>query len=167
MALTIATLAELQAALQQIIAATTQARPTTAAIFQLMFNTGLRVREVLEVERWTANDDETYTVQLEKREGTRRIELYHIPESIEQQFASQVPFTLETYSSVNNTFKYYGIGILFGNDTRPTTCHAFRYQYIKQLSEDGLDTAQIAAIIGHVNTANTSRYITDPIYLGS
>lgn len=167
MALYKATLQELQAALQQVIARASHERPTTAALFQLMYNTGLRVREVLEVERWQPNDDDTYTVQLEKREGTRIIQVAQVPELIEQQYASSIPFTMETYSAVNNTFKYHAPGLLFGSDTRRTTCHAFRYQFMKQLSEDGQTTAQIAATMGHLNLANTSRYIQDEIWLGT
>lgn len=167
MALQNATLQQLQAALLAVIEATSTDRPTTAAIFQLMYNTGLRVREVLEVDRWTATDDDQYAVQLEKREGVRLIPIQAVPELIEQQLASNIPFTMETYSSVNNTFKYYAPGLLFGNDTRRTTCHAFRYQYMKQLSQDGMSVAQVAQVMGHVNLANTARYISDDIWLGS
>ena len=167
MALTRVTLQELQHVLLKVIGAARYSRPTTGAIFQLLYDTGLRVREVLEVERWNANDDDTYTVQLEKQEGTRIIQVNDVPGLIEQRYADNTPFTMETYSAVNNMFKRYAPGLLFGNDVRRTTCHAFRYQFMKQLSENGMSTAQIAETMGHVNLANTARYITDEIWLGS
>jgi site-specific recombinase XerD len=167
MAMQPATLAELQTALQATITQALNERPTTGAIFQLMYNTGLRVREVLEVDRWQYNDDDTFTVQLEKREGTRVIPISQVPDAISDRFIDKVPFEMETYSAVNNTFKYSAPGIIFGNDTRRTTSHAFRYQFVKQLAQEGKTVAEIAAILGHVNQANTSKYMSDQILLGN
>lgn len=167
MALTPATLQELQAALLSVIDRASKDRPTTGQLFQFMYNTGLRVREVLEVDRWHESTPGQLTVQLEKREGTRSIDLEQIPEELRTRYIQHLPFELETYSAVNNTFKYHGPGILFGTDTRRTTCHSFRYQFMKQLSEDGLTVAQVGEVMGHVNPANTARYIMDEIRLGS
>lgn len=167
MAMVNATLAQLQSALQTVIAQAQSDRPTTAAIFQLMYNTGLRVREVLEVERWQSTDYDTFIVQLEKREGTREIAISQVPDAISDRYVYSQQYEYETYSAVNNTFKYYAPGLIFGNDTRRTTCHAFRYQFMKQLAADGQTTAQVAATMGHVNLANTARYIQDEIWLGS
>ena len=165
MALTTATLQQLQAALTNLIDRTAVDRPSTAQLFQLMYNTGLRIREVLEVDRWQFTDEDDFIVHLEKREGTRRIPISKIPDALADRYIYQQPFVMETYSAVNNTFKYYGPGVLFGADGRPTTCHAFRYQYMKQLSEDGLTVTEIGAIMGHVNQANTANYIQAGIRL--
>ncbi len=158
------TLAQLQAILQQCITATAQARPVTAAIFQLMYDTGLRINEVLDVTRWTATDDDFYVVQLEKGEGTRTFPVGIVPPLIEQNYASSTPYVYETYSAVNNTFKYYAPGVMFGNNQRPSTCHCFRYQYIKNLAQEGFSVSEISTIMGHVNPANTAQYIQDTIF---
>lgn len=165
MALIQVMLEQLEETLSGVIQRAQNDRPTTAALFELMYNTGLRIREVIEVERWQPEDNDTYTVQLEKGEGTRIIQVAEVPALIEQQYASGLPFTMETYSAVNNTFKYYAPGILFGSDTRRTTLHAFRYRFMKRLEKNGATIPEIAAIMGHINQANTARYVTDIIWM--
>lgn len=166
MAMQLIDLSQLQAKLTELIERAGQDRPRTASLFQLMYNTGLRIREVLQVDRWTDTGTGFFAVHLEKGEGTREIAQAQVPASLLASYIGHLPFTLETYSAVNNTFKYYGPGLIFGDDTRPTTCHAFRYQYMKQLSADGLTVAQVAAIMGHMNQANTAKYIQDSIFSG-
>ena len=166
MALIRATLAQLQAELQKVIVSTQPDRPTTAAIFQLMYNTGLRVGEVLRVDRWAELGPDNYEVVLSKGEVSREVARALVPEELQLRYDNQKPFEFETYSSVNNTFKYYGSGILFGSDTRRTTCHAFRYRYMKQLSEEGRTIAQIAETMGHINFANSAAYVQSEIWMG-
>lgn len=156
--------AQLKALLHALIEDVSEVRPVTGSIFALLISTGLRIREVLEVTRWRKDKHGDFAVQLEKKEGLRSIKRSSVPSSIWANFDAHLPFQMETYSAVNNTFKYYGPGLIFGEDTRRTTCHAFRYLYMKTLSADGFTVAQIAAKMGHINLNNTLGYIQADIW---
>lgn len=164
--MTLLTLEEFTQLLKGVLEQMQDERPVTAELFQLMYDTGLRVREVLEVERWTPAGNNNMYVSLQKGEGQREFQRKTIPPTVLQHYDSQTPFTLQTYSSVNNTFKYYAPGIITNGDQRRTTTHAFRYRFMQQLAADGLSIAEIAQIMGHLNQANTAKYVTSAIYAG-
>lgn len=167
MALIQATLEQLNSALLATIAQAQDEHPTTGALFQLMYNTGLRVGEVLGVERWQDIDSDYFEVQLSKGETAREIAISLVPAQLIEYYHTKTPFDLQTYSSVNNTFKRNGPGLIFGSDSRRTTCHAFRYRFMKQLAAEGRTMAEIAVTMGHINFANTAAYIQSEIWLGS
>ncbi len=153
--------------LRGVITSVQNDRPITAAIMQLLYNTGLRINEVLEVERWVSNGQGGYTVQLSKREETREIESALIPDEIAEHYTQQAPYYFETYSAVSNTFKYYAPGLVIEQKKKSTLLHAFRYRYIKELHAGGMSVADIAAHMGHKVQASTAGYILAQVWLGS
>lgn len=157
------TLEELEADLTALIEAGTERSPIIGALFQAMYNTGLRACEVLEVERWRDIDSEYFEVQLSKGEGSREIPIVSIPEILRDAYTAQVPFFLETYSAVNNLYKRTGPVLHFGENEKRTTMHAFRYRFIKMRAAEGRTVSEIAQEIKHVNLANTARYMLDRI----
>lgn len=159
--------AELGRLLAALIERVAQERPVTADIFQLLFNTGLRVNEVLEVERWQPVGQASFTVQLSKREETRQIHGSNIPAGILHHYVQQQPYYLETYSAVNNTFKHHTPGIVIRSKKKSTLLHAFRYYYIKQLYASGMTLAEVAEHMGHKVQASTAGYILAQVEVGS
>lgn len=155
---------DLQYQLRGCIERTHNERPVTANIFQTLYNTGLRVREVLEVERWRYDGSTGFMVQLEKGEAARFINQAALPTNLLPRYINQVPYKMETYSAVNNTFKYYGPVLFFGTDKRRTTSHAFRYAFIQAMYKAGKTIQEIAAEMGHMNEANTAAYATAAIW---
>ncbi len=158
------TLAQFTGILQKVVSQVEKEVPTTGAIFSLMYNTGLRANEALEPARWTEVSAGAFEVTLSKGEGTRKIAKELVPELIIQHYKQQRNFIFETYSSVNNTFKRYALGLLVNEDKRRTTSHAFRYRFMQQLASEGYSIAEIAAVMGHVNQANTAKYVGSRIY---
>lgn len=159
------TTAELDEVLTTVVQRIDAEHPISGALFQLQKNTGLRVCEVQEVSRWTAGDAGTYTVQLSKREGTRIIDQHDVPELIRPYYDNRQPFTMQTYSSLNNSYKRNAPVLIFNSDERRTTSHAFRYLFAKQLYAVTESVSEVAAVLGHINQANTARYIFDDIYM--
>lgn len=160
-------LSELSSVLQSVCTGATLDRPTTGYIFQLLFATGLRASEALETWRWQPDPAGGYVVQLSKREKTRHIPASSIPPAILDYYANQRPFIFETYSSINNTFRIFAPGLAFEGVKRTTTCHAFRYHYIKQLRAQGLTITDIAAHIGHINENSSKGYVYALMYRGA
>lgn len=157
---------ELGTLLRQVIAQVQHERPITADIFQLLYNTGLRINEVLEVERWVPLGPDFFEVQLSKREDTRTIPASSIPPGILDYYANQQPYYLETYSAVNNTFRRYTPGIVIERKKKTTLLHAFRYRYIKALHASGMSLADVAAAVGHKVQASTAGYILGQVWVG-
>ncbi len=160
------TTAQLDLILSNTVTEALTYRPETGRIFYVQYATGLRIREVLEVERWTAAGPDLYEVQVEKGSNNRTIDRHLLPAETQEHYDSQTPFPLQTYSAVNNCFKYYTPGLIFDNDKRRTTTHAFRYLYIKKLVAAGRSITEIAAEMGHENPANTAAYAVANIQSG-
>lgn len=159
MPLRIATLEELGTVLSTAILKTQEERPLIGAIFGLLQATGLRIREVLETNRWGIYTEELFQVQLEKGEEFRYFQISDIPEELISYFKNQTPFIMETYSAVNNAFKYYTPNIIFGESKRRTTLHSFRYYIIQKLFAEGADAEKIAAFMGHLDQKSTLAYM--------
>lgn len=151
--------------LAQVVSNIYNEHPTTGALFELQHNTGLRLCEVLEVDRWTRLESGEWLVQLSKREGKRTLPAAVVPEQLFKNYDTHRPFEMVTYSSANNSLKRWAPVFVFNSDQRRTTSHAFRYLYIKQLYQQLESVAAVAAVMGQVNPANTARYIFDDIWM--
>lgn len=160
------TLPELTTILLTVCSNVYRERPITGLIFTLLYRTGLRASEVLDVWRWSEVDAKTLEVKLSKREDSRLIPRALVPAELLPHLLGQVPFTMETYSSINNTFKYYAPGLVIESKKKRTTCHAFRYRYIKQLRADGQSVTAIAQHMGHKVEASTIGYIVAQVWGG-
>lgn len=156
---------QLDQVLTQVVQAVSREHPISGALFELQKNTGLRVCEVYEVERWEVTQAETYTVQLSKREGTRVINVSEVPEVLRLHYDYKKPLVMQTYSSLNNSLRRNCPVFVFNSDTRRTTSHAFRYLFAKRAFEELQSVAAVAELMGHLNQANTARYIFDKIYM--
>lgn len=157
---------ELGGILRTTIVGVGHERPVTAALLQLLYNTGLRINEVLEVERWQANGPDSFSVQLSKREETREIAASSVPDSILDHYTQQQPYILETYSAVNNAFRRHTPGLVIEKKKKTTLLHAFRYFYIKSIHASGLSLADVAAHMGHKVQASTAGYILGQVWAG-
>lgn len=133
------------------------------AVFKTQYNTGLRVGEVIEVERWARVSDYEFSVQLSKGEGVRIIDDSEIEQVMVLAYESQKRLVMQTYSSLNNTLKRNGKPIIFGDLNRRSSTHAFRYRKFKRLAADGMSVNEIAAYMGHVSKMNTFAYVGEMI----
>lgn len=156
-------LAQLEGILRQGIASVEPIDYEASQIMQLLYNTGLRINEALEVNRWSVKSAEVLSVQLSKGEGVRDIQLIEVPEGIRSNYINRKAYFFQTQSSMGNRFKKHFPVITFNGNDRRSSFHAFRYRKFKRLAADGMTTAQIAAYMGHVNLSNTARYIGDAI----
>lgn len=160
------TLSELQVILDDVQAEAAARWPTLAGIIEAVKNSGLRINEVLELERWQEVDEFIWLVQLEKGEGLRNI----LPSTLGPAFVEALSNgswgAWVSYYAVNKLIRRAMPIIKFNGDTRPTTFHAWRYAYMKNLKENGgLSNAEIQAIMGHLSLSSTILYLSDSIWL--
>jgi integrase len=87
-----------------------------------------------------------------------------VPDLLQPFYDNQQPLKMQTYSSLNNSLKRNSPVFVFNSDTRRTTSHAFRYLFAKQAYAQLGSVTEVAQLLGHINEANTARYIFDKIY---
>lgn len=166
MALAQIELPELQTILSTAAELARREHPLAGEIFYQLYATGLRIAEVLETTRWEPQENGSFIVKLSKREGSRLIPAQDIRPMLAPYFTEHRPFEMQTYSSVNNSFKRNSPPLYFETFTKTTALHAYRYAFIKQLRANGLSINEIAVVMGHLGTAATSEYVIASIWRG-
>lgn len=140
--------------------------PTLAGIIEAVKNSGLRINEVLELDRWAQLDEFIWVVQLEKGESVRNILPSTLGPAFEEALLTGSWGAWVSYYAVNKLIRRAMPIIKFNGDVRPTTFHAWRYAYMKKLKEvDGLSNAEIQTIMGHLSLSSTILYLSDSIWL--
>lgn len=135
------------------------------AVFQLLYNTGCRVEEAIQLKRITLQAT-TFTVDTEKNSLNRVFPLALLPAS----YLPYLPYVPNLLASSN--FGSYTSSVRFSNLNRnkryfkvdnsiPT--NIFRYRYAWQLREDGYTNEQIRDAFGHISMSSTLNYLA-PLY---
>lgn len=133
-------------------------------ILQLLYNTGLRIEEAIQAERWSPVDADGYDVVLAKSSGVRYIHRYLVPVKCQEIYDNQPDnFYQFRIRQVRYYMKYYTPATNISKGEKETVCHLFRYNYCRKLYDEGYSVADISAIIKHSSPALTSHYIFDPI----
>ena len=130
-------------------------------IFESLYNTGLRINELIEYSRITQIDTNTVLINTQKFSNPRAINSSLLNETYYSAFQlNTLPLFIRSYSYYNSAFinrlRYYK-DIRIGE--KEVTTHLFRHNYIKKLSINGFDTNQISGIIGERVNKNTQGYI--------
>lgn len=138
--------------------------PTAALFTQVMRASGLRANEVLQRNRWERGPGDTWNVKLEKGEQYRKFDIGIFPIEY-QKIIEGAPWPLwVSYAAMSKILRRNMPIFVMNSDVRPSTAHAWRYQYIqwKYYKEDWTP-AQIQAEICHASLGSTMLYITDTI----
>ena len=141
--------------------------PFTYDILVLMFVTGLRINEVLEVARWQRFSVDYFACYLEKGDEKRAIEERLIPASLIPYYEKGEENPVYTYSALLWRINKATPIISVNGDVRRSSAHLFRYYYIKDLYERGVTPSEIREIICHKSQGSTNQYIFDRLYLHS
>jgi site-specific recombinase XerD len=130
-------------------------------LFQSLYNTGLRINELIEYSRLTQIDDNTILVSTEKFSNPRTINISLLNNIYSQAFTTNsLHKFIRSYSYYNSAFTnrlLYFKNIKIGE--KQATTHLFRHNYIKKLYLNGFNCNQISAIIGERVVKNTQGYI--------
>lgn len=134
-------------------------------LFQSLYNTGLRVNELIEYSRLQLIDTNTLLVTTQKFSNPRTLNVNLFNTTYLQAFQSNTLHNfIRSYSYYNSQFitrlKYYKNLRISG---KQVTTHLFRHNYIKKMYLNGFDCNQISAIIGERVLKNTQGYIDSVI----
>jgi site-specific recombinase XerD len=134
-------------------------------LFDTLYNTGLRVNELLEYSRIEIIDTNTVQVTTQKFSNPRLIQISDLnPIYFAHLAADTLNSILRSYSYYSNKFVLFNslFPRLSIKDKRVTT-HLFRHNYVKKLHDNGLTIPEISSIIGEKEDKNTIGYIYSEI----
>jgi site-specific recombinase XerD len=133
-------------------------------IFLLLYNHGFRVKEVLELDRWSDIVEGYYTVQTEKGSAERKIALNDIPSSFSRVLIYRKHGEEYcSYDTVKRRFNAYFKATFCTSDKRKLATHLFRHNFVKQKYAQGMPVEHIAAIIGEKEAKNVMLYVNSEI----
>lgn len=134
------------------------------ALFQVLYNTGLRAQESIQLNRWSLYDTSNYLVTTSKSSHNRIISRALVPEPIQNQIILQtLKFKVITYDTLLNYFEKMSKGIIFSVGGKKTALHLFRYNYARKLQAGGKTVEEIRHSLGHVSIENTNIYLDSPV----
>ena len=162
---TVLTLPELTTVCDNAIDALRSGDDLAFSMYSLLYNTGLRSVEVLDITRWTNLGTGYWRVQLAKREYTRDIDESLIEANLKAYYTNALQNALYTYSFLECRIAGVTPVIKDGILRMRRTTHLFRYRFIRQLHADGLTDAAIQAIMGQKNLSSTQGYINRNLWL--
>ena len=130
-----------------------------------MYNTGLRIGEVIELERWSLFDSDNFSVFLEKNNGNRIIRKEILPTAFVDLLSNDI--AVKRYFSIRQLRYFIQHNGLFFHTTRGNkdiSSHIFRYRFIRELFINGYTYAEIKAITHQSSTKVVENYNRAPIY---
>ena len=133
--------------------------------FELLYLTGARVQEVLEIDRWELNTGTTYYLYPQKGNNVRVVDLGSGFTAFKAAIAAQTaPFLGLTLSQLTGIFNKIRTWERFTSSGHKVCFYIFRYRYVKQLAADGLTPTQIASTMGYTSTSTINSYLSAEIY---
>ena len=140
--------------------------PLIYGFLATLHDTGLRVNEVMEIERWKSFSNPIFRVLLEKSDNVREVNIANVHQNVREIYLSQNINPIYTYSAIAHRLKRALPIITINGDSRPTVTHLFRYKLMKSLYyESGLTVSQVQDYFCHKSRASTERYIFDQLIL--
>ena len=133
-------------------------------IAHVLYETGLRITEVLDLSRWTDHSPTQIQIALAKSDNFRLIDKTSI-NAFFLNYINQGQYTMNrsNYRNVNYRLKQYLPKFKTNLNFLPTTSHIFRYRFIHNLRDLGYTAAQIQAVICHSSLSSTQRYMNESI----
>jgi len=135
-------------------------------LFETLYNTGLRINELIDYSRLSLIDVNTILVTTQKFSNPRPINTSYFNSVYLSNFLSNnlIRF-IRSYSFYSTKFiefnyEFSNLFVL----SKAVTTHLFRHNYVKKLADSGFTVSEISALIGERSNTNTQRYIDSVIY---
>lgn len=131
----------------------------------ILFNTGLRVRELHTYTRWEINPNDTLTCITEKGSNPRIFQ----PSDLTTYFIQHIeegnnPWEYNSYDTINLYFlRCSGLGNV-KVETKSLSLSLYRHHYCKYLNSLGYSDEAIQALMGEKDINNTRGYIYSDLY---
>ena len=136
------------------------------SLLRLLYNTGLRIEEAIQLKRFTI-DDTTFTIDTEKNSLNRTFSLDLLPLPYLQYLPyNPAPTFLHNFSSYTNICGYikrFADKRYYKGDKDILT-NIYRYRYAYYLREEGYTVAQIQEAFGHLSVSSTLSYLAPISY---
>jgi hypothetical protein len=133
-------------------------------LFELLYNTGVRVNEAFNILLWYEFDKNNYRLLASKGSAERIISKSLVPPTLRQFYASKTEIRESSISMLNYDFKRYLPVFHFGTAKTAHWQHSFRYNYIKRMSEIYRDVKLLKTHIGHIKVESTLHYLNAEIF---
>jgi len=134
-------------------------------VFWMLYKHGLRINEVLELDRWNLEKNNQFSIVTEKASEIRKINMAEVAGDylvfLSNKWASN---KVCSYDVAKDRFKKYFDTSLYYSDKKRICTHIFRHNYVKRLIRQGLTDKEVAILMGHKNEKNTLNYINSKIY---
>jgi site-specific recombinase XerD len=147
-----------------ILSKSSRYRNGTYSIFFALYNTGLRCNELLQFDRWEFLGEGRFKVKLSKKSGERIITTAQIGNEMALRILQNKPFLIENHRHLDNFIRKISKPIRTITKENCRTTHIFRYNFCRQLIEQGHDVNSVQQIISHSSPAITMAYCFNPLY---
>jgi len=131
-----------------------------------LYNTGVRVMELKEFERWSKINESTYKLDTEKGSDDRIFDVSKLTETLINAINSGIPcynhFSYSQFIFYWNRFFPESL-IRIGN--WQLASHTYRYNKARLLHDSGWTDEQIRIYFGEIEIKNVLTYIYGVIYL--
>ncbi len=134
-------------------------------VFETLYNTGLRINELIDYSRIQLVDANTALVQTQKFSNPRVIQISSINQAYFENYVNNnLHHFIRSYSYYSSKIIAYNneFGNLFVEGKQITT-YIFRHNFVKKLADSGHTVSEISAIIGERADKNTFGYIHSQI----
>lgn len=137
------------------------------AFAETAYKTGLRVNEILNIDRHIIDiDEERILIRTEKTNNIRTINANNVSRLIKERINIGVaPFMRITYSQLNLQLKKAGLYDITVNGNKRTTAHLYRHNYAKKQYEKYKSIAVVAEDL-RITEAIAQKYINSKIVKG-
>lgn len=133
--------------------------------FELLLLTGCRIRELFEIGRWSHVENDIYTVQPQKGNDLRTIELDSRFSDFKDAISGQYkPFLGRTVSQFENLFDKIKTWNFLRTGSRVFSSYIFRYRYVKSDAASGMSISEIAEDMGYCCVSTPTAYLDAVIY---
>lgn len=133
-------------------------------LLTVLYCTGLRSEEVISLGRWYRENQDDFKVKTCKGSCIRTVKAVDLPTDFAQEVMQRNGrYSLINYTSMNYLMKKFMEGRSFYVGNKMVFTHLFRYNYIRQKAEKGVNFNQLVEDLGHREKQNTANYLTNII----
>lgn len=137
-----------------------------AFAFQLMFDTGCRVNETIEINRWNIINSTQITLKPQKGNLIRTFNQADLDPEFINSIQNNLPISYNlTTDKLRYSLKTHFVNYGFYIGNKKSVSHIFRHNFAKQLKLRGFTDNQIKLSLGEKNLSSAVGYIYSDVYI--
>lgn len=141
-------------------------RKLESSYFALLYLTGCRPSEPLDIRNWKYKDDENIILTMPKTKEIRKFEKHQIPAIFAEAIKAQLDiYGRFTYDHMLRCYKKYSTLAGAVRKERLIQLYAFRHNRVKQYINSGMKKEKIMKIFAWINPESYDAYANSRIYI--